>query len=117
MDFKDNLKTLRKKKGISQVDLAEQLGFSKSLIGLYETGDRKPSFEALEAIADYFNISIDYLMGKDEKSVYYMNPDAAEMAQELYDRPEMKVLFDASRKATKEDIEQVAEILKKLGGK
>lgn len=117
MDFKDNLKTLRKKKGFSQVELADKLGLSKSLIGLYETGDRKPSFEALEAIADFFNVSIDYLMGKDEKSVYYLDPDAAEMAQELYERPEMRVLFDASRKATKEDIEQVADILKKLGGK
>ena len=117
MEFKDTLRELRKKKGLSQIELAEKLGFSKSLIGLYETGDRKPSFEALEALADFFNISIDYLMGKDNKSVYYLDPEAAEMAQELYDRPEMRVLFDASRKATKEDIEQVADILKRLSGK
>lgn len=117
MEFKDNLKILRKRKGLSQMELADKLGFSKSLIGLYETGDRKPSFESLEAIADFFNVTIDYLIGKESGSIYYLDPEAAEMAQELYERPEMRVLFDASRKATKEDIEQVADILKKLSGK
>ena len=114
MEFKDNLKILRNKKGLSQVALAEQLGFSKSLIGLYETGDRMPSFEALEVIADYFNVSIDYLMGKDNKSVYYLYPDAAELAQEVYDRPELKVLFDATRNVSKEDIEFVIGMIERM---
>ena len=114
MKFKDNLKELRKKKGLSQVELAEKLGFSKSLIGLYETGDRKPSFEALEAIADFFNISTDYLMGKDDKSVYYLDPEAAEMAQQIYDNPELRILFDASRKVSKEDLQFVVDMVKRL---
>ncbi len=114
MEFKDNLKELRKKKGLSQVELAEKLGFSKSLIGLYETGDRKPSFEALEAIADFFNISTDYLMGKDDKSVYYLDPEAAEMAQQIYDNPELRILFDASRKVSKEDLQFVVDMVKRL---
>ena len=114
MEFKDNLKELGKKKGLSQVELAEKLGFSKSLIGLYETGDRKPSFEALEAIADFFNISTDYLMGKDDKSVYYLDPEAAEMAQQIYDNPELRILFDASRKVSKEDLQFVVDMVKRL---
>lgn len=114
MEFKDNLRELRKKRGLSQVELAEKLGFSKSLIGLYETGDRKPSFEALEAIADFFNISTDYLMGKDDKSVYYLDPEAAEMAQEIYDNPELRILFDASRKVSKEDLQFVVDMMKRL---
>ena len=114
MEFGDVLRSLRKKRGLSQAKLAEELGMSKGLIGLYETGDRKPSFEALEELADYFNVTLDYLTGKDDKSVYYLDPDAAEMAKELYERPELRALFDASRKATKEDIEQVALLLERL---
>ena len=114
MEFSEVLKSLRKRRGLSQVKLADELGVSKSLIGYYETGERKPSFEALEEIADYFNVSLDYLTGKDDKSVYYIDPEVAELAQALYERPEMRVLFDASRKATKEDIEQVADILARL---
>ena len=81
----------------------------------------------MKTIASIFNVSMDELVNHDLESnqeaksssdkTYYLNPEAAEMAQELYERPEMRVLFDASRKATKEDIEQVADILKKLSGK
>ena len=114
MEFNDILKELRQKRGISQAKLADDLGVSKALIGHYEKGDRKPSFEMLEAIADYFNVTLDYLTGKDDKSVYYLDPGAAELAKELYERPEMRVLFDASQKATREDILQVADILDRL---
>ena len=48
MEFSEVLKSLRKRRGLSQVKLADELGVSKSLIGYYETGERKPSFEALE---------------------------------------------------------------------
>lgn len=114
MEFKDVLKKLRKNKGISQVELATKLGFSKSLIGLYETGERKPSFEALEAIADFFNISIDYLMGKEDKSSYYLDPEAAEIAQEMYDRPELKTLFSTTRNVKKEDIQFIQEMVDRI---
>lgn len=114
MEFKDVLKELRIKRGYSQVSLAKALGVSKSLIGAYETGDRKPSFESQEEIADFFNVSIDYLLGRKNKSTYYLDPEAAEAAKEMYERPELKVLFDASRNVTKEDILSVASILEKL---
>ena len=66
MELKDRLKELRLHKSLSQVALAEQLGVSKSLIGAYETGDRKPSYEMLTKLADYFRVSADYLTGLDQ---------------------------------------------------
>ena len=117
MAFNDRLKELRERRGISQSQLADDLSGSKSAISMYERGERNPDFDTLEAIADYFNVDMNFLLGKESGSIYYLDPEAAEMAQELYERPEMRVLFDASRKATKEDIEQVADILKKLSGK
>jgi len=117
MDFRERLKELRRQRGVSQAVLAERLGMSKSTIGAYETGDITPSLEALNALADFFNVDINYLLGKEDISMYYLDPEVAQMAQELYDRPEMRVLFDASRKATKEDIEQVAALLERLSQK
>ena len=90
---------------------------SKSTIGMYETGDISPSLEALNALADYFNVDIDYLLGKEIGSTYYLDPEVAQMAQELFARPELRVLFDASKNATKEDIEAVANILDKMSNK
>lgn len=85
MEFKDILKQLRQRRGYSQVQLADMLGVSSGLIGMYEIGKRKPSYEQLEAVADLFNVSIDYLMGKESGSTYYLAPAAAEIASSLSD--------------------------------
>ena len=68
MDFKERLKELRQQRGVSQAVLAERLGMSKSTIGAYETGDITPSLEALNALADFFNVDINYLHGHPEQN-------------------------------------------------
>lgn len=62
--FKDMLKYLRASHNISQAELSKAIGVSPSTIGMYETGEREPSFEIEEKIADYFNVSLDTLRGK-----------------------------------------------------
>lgn len=56
------LKELRKKRNVSQVKLAIDLNMSQNSISRYETGEREPDFASLIKIADYFNVSIDYLL-------------------------------------------------------
>jgi transcriptional regulator with XRE-family HTH domain len=58
------IRELRKERDISQEELSKALGVSLSLIGMYETESRKPSYEILNKIADYFNVSADYLLGR-----------------------------------------------------
>ena len=60
----ENLKTLRKKRGISQAKMAEILGVSQQTISNYENSDIEPDIELLCRMADYFEISIDYLVGR-----------------------------------------------------
>lgn len=114
MDIKERLKDLRARRGLSQVALAKKVGMSKSTIGAYETGDITPSLEALNTLADFFNVTIGYLTGEEDGSVYYLSPETAEMAKELYEREELRVLFDASKNASPEDIMTVARMLKGL---
>lgn len=83
MDFKDRLKELRKAKGLSQVTLAERLGLSKSTVGAYETGDITPSVDALNLIADFFNVDMNYLLGKEDQSRFFMDYDLYNVASEL----------------------------------
>lgn len=61
MNFAKRLKELRASRGLTQDDLARELNLVKSSISMYENGKRKPSFEVLEAIADYFNVNMDTL--------------------------------------------------------
>ncbi len=58
------LREIRKSKGISQLKLAMDLNMSQNTISRYETGDREPGITELIKIADYFNVSIDYLVGR-----------------------------------------------------
>ncbi len=64
--FSDRLKSLRTSCGISQSDFAKMIKLSKSSVNMYERGEREPGFETLETIADYFNVDMDYLMGKSD---------------------------------------------------
>ncbi len=62
--FATRLKELREEKGIGQVELAQNLKVSKGIISLWENGLREPSMHCLIAIADFFDCSIDFLVGR-----------------------------------------------------
>lgn len=77
MNFSDTLKYLRKRANMSQEELGLKIGVKKSTVSMYERGDRKPSYEVLEAIADCFNVDMDYLTGKsnvERKYTYTSSP-------------------------------------------
>ena len=109
--FKDMLKYLRMRENLSQAELADKLGTAKSTISMYEVGQRSPDIETLELIADFFNVDMNFLLGREIEDGYYIDDDAREFAQFLYDNPDYKVLFDASKKVKKEDIEFVKQML------
>lgn len=67
-NFKERLKTLRQSRDLTQSSLADALNISRSAVGMYENGSREPDFETLELIADFFNVDIDYLLGRTTKT-------------------------------------------------
>ena len=64
VDFGDRLKELRKRSNLSQEQLAQQLGITKGMISSYETSMRMPSYHILLKLSLLFNVSTDYLLGK-----------------------------------------------------
>lgn len=71
MKFSDRLRELRTERGYTQEQLANLLHTSRSRIGMYEKGQREPDFEMQEAIADLFNVKLDYLMGREDRTPEY----------------------------------------------
>lgn len=64
VEFGKKLKELRNNRNLSQTDLSKVINVSKSMISSYETTWRMPSYEVLLNIANFFNVSIDYLLGR-----------------------------------------------------
>lgn len=62
----NRIKILREEFGLSQAEFANKIGLTQQSISLYEKEERKPSQDVLEALSDFFNVSIDYLLGKSE---------------------------------------------------
>lgn len=59
----NRIKELRKKEGITQAELAKQVGISNQIISFYENNKRKPKIQTWQALADFFNVSVPYLQG------------------------------------------------------
>lgn len=100
--------------GKNQMDLMNDLGLSSSTVSSWCTGKKLPRMDKIQMLADYFNIEkSDLLEDKTDASTdsYYLDDEAKEAAQFLYDNPEYKVLFDATRKVKKEDIDFVKQML------
>ena len=65
--FPKQIKYLRRSRALSQVQLADKLGVKKQSISNWENDNIRPSVEMLEKIADFFDVSTDYLLGREEK--------------------------------------------------
>ena len=95
---------LRKQAGMSQFQLAKVLDIATSTLGMYETGKREPSLKVMNRIANYFNVTTDYLLGRPEKK-----DDDAKTA----DIEDNDVIFTyEGRRIPKEDLELIRRIMR-----
>lgn len=65
--FPERLKELRQSEGLTQTEIANQIGISQAAYQRYETGKREPKIKTLEVFADYFQVSVDFLLGREER--------------------------------------------------
>ncbi len=82
-NFSEMLVYLRKRAKLSQGDLANGIGLSRSAISMYELGKREPEFETLEVLASYFNVDLDFLLGRAKNTFSTRSEDLSETKQEL----------------------------------
>lgn len=133
LDLYKNIKKKRLELGMTQSELASKTGYSgKSSIAKIEGGYVDLSESKIALFAEALHTTPSELMGwksyqldlpveeilnevKNKSSSYYFDKEVRELAQFLHDAPEYKVLFDASRKVKKEDIEFVKKMLDKFG--
>ena len=74
------LKTLRKQRKMTQSELAQKMNVSQGTIAYWENGDREPSYSDLKTLADIFNVSIDFLLGRNN---CVQNPSLSKVQEKL----------------------------------
>lgn len=84
--FASVLRELRKSRGLTQHELAHQTGILRSRISMYELGQREPDFVVLEQLADFFNVDMDYLLGRTNKTTVLPQSALTAEEQELLTR-------------------------------
>lgn len=124
--FSKNLRRYIDLSGKERKEVAEELGFSYSTFTDWVNGNSYPRIDRIEKLANYFGIKksdlieselhTSYNVVAESLGNYYVNDEARQMAQEIFENPELRILFDASRNLKKEDIEAVIEITKRLKG-
>ena len=120
-DIGMRIKKRREELDMTQEDLAAALGYkSKSSINKIELGVQNLKQSKIKAIADALSTTPAYIMGWDEESDqvaddrphYIIDPDAEKMIVDMYENPDLRVVFDCARKVKPEDLEQVAKLIK-----
>ena len=114
--FSENLKYYLTKYDISQAELAKRLGVTPTSVSNWATGQKTPRMDKVDAMCEIFNCKrSDLLEGKDDvEDGYYLDPETAKKAQELFDNPKMRLLFDAARDSRPEDLQIAADLLYRL---
>ena len=114
--FIERLNSILQKRNLSQADLSKMTGIRSSSISDWLNGKYEPKQDKISIIADALNVSPVWLIGYDDTSSnqsegYYVDPETAEYAEMLRTRPEMRMLFSASRGISKEEMQEAVNYI------
>lgn len=103
--------------GVTPYRVCKETGITTATISNWKAGRYAPKQDKLQKIAEFFGVSIEYLMTgeeKDNNNKYYLNEETAEMAQALFENHDLRVLFDAAKDASPEDLKTTYDMLMAL---
>ncbi|WP_171683262.1 helix-turn-helix domain-containing protein [Paenibacillus planticolens] len=83
MKYGDRIALLREKRGLTQEELSNKIGISRASLSHYETSRREPDYETINKIATFFNVSIDYLLGRTNLQHTILDNDVRDFVENL----------------------------------
>lgn len=122
-EFRYRLIKAMDREGIRAADLARKTGLLESTISQYRSGYARPKEERLALLANALHVNPVWLMGLDvpmdvqtnaPTTDYYIDPEAAEIAQRVFDDPDLRILFHAAQDVSPENIRLAAEMLRRM---
>ena len=105
---------IRDKMGYKDSSVATGSGVTKSTFSDWKAGRYQPKTDKLQKIASFLGVSVEYLTTGEEKEggeTYYLNTETKEIAQEIFENKELRLLFDAAHDAEPEDLQTIHSML------
>ncbi|WP_158212281.1 helix-turn-helix domain-containing protein [Natranaerobius trueperi] len=112
MELGKRLKSLRETGNINRQILAREIGISYSSLAKYENGERTPDLTILVKIADYFNTSVDFLLGREEYDRLLLYNTCLESLQKINQNDALYKLIKEAERLKSESIEKIVEVMK-----
>lgn len=109
----DVFEKLCEQRGITPYRVSKETGVSTAALSSWKTGRYAPKTDKLQLIADYFGVSMEYLMTGEEPR-FYEDDETAQLAQKILTSPDLRALMQAAEDSTPEDMQMVADILKRM---
>lgn len=112
--FSNRLSSLLKETGMTQSELSEMLGLSKSTVNKWIMKKAVPRMGLIEKMSSIFGVPKSFFLEEsaEDKRTYYLDPESARLAQELHDNPEYKAMFDATKNLSPAAIKEVMNFIK-----
>lgn len=83
LKYGDRIALLREKRGLTQEELSTKIGISRAALSHYETNRREPDYETINKIANFFNVTVDYLLGRTDQPQTVLDHDVREFVEHL----------------------------------
>ena len=114
--FSKRLRHYLNENNMTQVELANKLGVGTTSIYNWVSGLKTPRMDKVDAMCKIFNIRREDLLTDgnsiESGTTYYTNPETAKVAQEIFDNSDLRILFDAAKDSTPEQLNLAAEMLR-----
>jgi hypothetical protein len=113
--FTRNLNNLLQEHNKTQLELANYIGVSNTSVNNWTKGYNTPRMDKIDLICSFFHIRReDLLTDAPQEQAYYTNPETAKVAQEIFDNSDLRILFDAAKDSSPEQLKLAAEMLRQF---
>lgn len=113
----ENYAKIRDSKGLRDSDVSRATGISSGTLSDWKKGRYNLKYDKLLKIAEFLGVTTDQLTGVQtdaQPGGYYVNEDTARTAQQIFDDPYLRILFDAAQDSRPEDLQMAADLLRRL---
>lgn len=110
----ENYEKIIKAKGLTNYKVSKDTGIAQSVLSTWKNGGTTPRVEKLQILADYLGVSVDYLLGVQTDVHHYVDTETAQIAQEIFENPDLRALFDAAEDSRPQDLQMAADMLRRF---